>query len=762
MLPRLDWANRNWWAPRLCGALALALTACASGETIDGGGNSPVGGNGGDGGSSGTGGSTGSCGTDCTQIATPACQVGQCNEQTGQCEVVADADGASCDDGLFCSVNDACSGGQCVGGPQNDCGLTPDECEAITCDEQSQSCASASVPNGSGCISTDLCQANATCTNGLCIGQEKDCFFSPVPNECYNSVCNPQNGECEPVVNPGALGQPCAGSGDLCMVNKTCDNAGACLGGTPKDCTHLTVGCTNGICDTNNGACIGDPVAPGGQCFDGVPACNTGTCDNNSNCIPSPVTDGTSCNDYNACTTGDICTTGVCGGSAVTNCTTYFEEYFDAQCPPGGWTLNPDWECGVPSSGPGSAYTATNCLATVLSGNYNDGLTYAQAYAQTPPIDLSSATEPIVSFRAWTHTESCCDGWNVKVSTDGGASFNVLSTVEPPYNLNIDGEACWGDDLSTLGWQAVTADLSAFLGQQVILRLSIRSDTSITYAGIYVDDVVVSEAAEVPLVITSTSPLPDGYVGYPYSQFIQRSGGSSGAVWSITGGTNHSWLTINSTTGELIGNPTNGELGAVSVTVHVEETTLPTNFADGVFTFDVASAIYFEDFEGTCPNGWTLGGDWQCGTPTVVGPSTVYSGVQCLATQLSTEYNNGQAWATATASSPPINLAGTTTPQLTFYAWMLTEGSTYDGANLKISTDGGATYSLYATPQPAYTLTIDNEAAWGGDLSGSGWQPVTADLTSFAGQTINVQIAFSTDGSVVEAGVYIDDVMIAD
>ena len=30
------------------------------------------------------------------------------------------------------------------------------------------------------------------------------------------------------------------------------------------------------------------------------------------------------------------------------------------------------WEIGVPTSGPGSAHGGTNCLATVLSGNYTD------------------------------------------------------------------------------------------------------------------------------------------------------------------------------------------------------------------------------------------------------------------------------------------------------------------------------------------------------------------------------------------------------
>jgi hypothetical protein len=39
---------------------------------------------------------------------------------------------------------------------------------------------------------------------------------------------------------------------------------------------------------------------------------------------------------------------------------------------------------------------------------------------------------------------------------------------------------------------------------------------------------------------------------------------------------------------------------------------------------------------------------------------------------------------------------------------------------------------------------------------------VTADLTAYAGQTIQIQFSFCSDGSVVNPGWYIDQVMVAD
>jgi hypothetical protein len=47
-------------------------------------------------------------------------------------------------------------------------------------------------------MTTNQCLLNPTCLNGSCSGGFlEDCTFSPVPNECHTSVCNPQTGQCE-------------------------------------------------------------------------------------------------------------------------------------------------------------------------------------------------------------------------------------------------------------------------------------------------------------------------------------------------------------------------------------------------------------------------------------------------------------------------------------------------------------------------------------------------------------------------------------
>jgi bacillopeptidase F (M6 metalloprotease family) len=161
-----------------------------------------------------------------------------------------------------------------------------------------------------------------------------------------------------------------------------------------------------------------------------------------------------------------------------------------------------------------------------------------------------------------------------------------------------------------------------------------------------------------------------------------------------------------------------------------------------------------------CPDGWTLTGDWECGVPTLVGPATAYVGTQCLGTKIAANYSNQQTYVGTTATSPDIDLTGAPSSLLTFRMWIDTEGSTYDGVNLKVSTDGGMSYTVVTGVSPAYPLTIATQPAWGGHQSGLGWQLMQADLAPYAGQVVRLRFSFQTDTSGVFPGVYIDDIFI--
>ena len=119
-----------------------------------------------------------------------------------------------------------------------------------------------------------------------------------------------------------------------------------------------------------------------------------------------------------------------------------------------------------------------------------------------------------------------------------------------------------------------------------------------------------------------------------------------------------------------------------------------------------------------------------------------------------------QKWAETTATSPDIDITTVATPILTFKMWVDTEGATYDGFNLQVSTDGGMNFQIIANATPVYPLTVAGKPAWGGHQSALGWQSVEANLSAYAGQIIRLRFAFQSDSSATFPGVYIDDILV--
>ena len=476
--------------------LGCASDATPFGQTTPGTGGEAASGQGGtagtgQGGTAGAGGQT-SCTEDCATLpGIPICYVGVCD--TGQeppvCTIQKSSPDTECDDGAFCTVGDHCQDGQCVAGAQNDCGLQGDQCNNATCHEGSHSCQLSPKPVGTGCTPADLCQVSGQCNSvGQCVGVHNDCQWMPV-DDCHTAICDSQDGQCK--LQQAAPGTAC--DVDLCNLGGTCNANGICAGAALKDCSYLNQNCQHGVCEVPTGNCTPVPGQPGDSCVTGVDQCHEGICNQQLVCVPQPKPNGTPCNDHNNCTDTDICTGGVCAGTPSGNCTTYYAQDFDAGCP-AGWTLTGEWQCGAPSVvGPVSAFSPPNCIATVLNGNYSNGDDWAQNTATSPDIDLSTAVAAQATWRMWIYTEGYnYDGANLKVSTDGGASWQIVTTIVPVYSLTIAAESAWGGNQSALGWQLFTADLSAYAGQQIRLRFAFRSDASMVYPGVYIDDLLVT------------------------------------------------------------------------------------------------------------------------------------------------------------------------------------------------------------------------------------------------------------------------------
>jgi hypothetical protein len=235
---------------------------------------------------------------------------------------------------------------------------------------------------------------------------------------------------------------------DACTLTSTCAG-GACQPGQPVDCSFLDDTCSVGYCDNqigckvmpkNDGApcddmlyctvndhcvggqCKGDPkpcVPPGDPCKTGV--CNEAT----DTCIIVPGNDGAACDDKNACTQGETCSSGTCGNGQPANaggacddhdaCTTVDTCNANGQCVGG----SPILQC---VNGDGC------CAAGCTQANDVDCVPACCGDEQNPSPPSNNCFQGAV-WIAWQYTPSC--GFNttrIELHTDG-PSVALLSSA---------------------------------------------------------------------------------------------------------------------------------------------------------------------------------------------------------------------------------------------------------------------------------------------------------------------------------------------
>jgi N-acetylneuraminic acid mutarotase len=146
--------------------------------------------------------------------------------------------------------------------------------------------------------------------------------------------------------------------------------------------------------------------------------------------------------------------------------------------------LNNSWQFGTPTSGPGTAHSGSNAWATNLSGNYNDN---EQSTLTSPDIDMSAyvGRNVIVSWWQWLQTEPGLDYMYVNVSNDGGNSWFSYY-----YYNSGDTGTDWRKEFITLD--------PSFAVNNFRIQFAFTSDSSITFPGLYVDDIGVGAAAPLP------------------------------------------------------------------------------------------------------------------------------------------------------------------------------------------------------------------------------------------------------------------------
>jgi len=177
--------------------------------------------------------------------------------------------------------------------------------------------------------------------------------------------------------------------------------------------------------------------------------------------------------------------------------------------------------------------------------------------------------------------------------------------------------------------------------------------------------------------------------------------------------------------------------------------------ADGWHRFRIVAGVG-RDFEADA-GGAVGGGDWQWGVPGfgLMPPS----GQKVWATGLTGSYHDNLV---STLEFAPVDLSGFTSGTLAFQHHLDCEFF-YDGGIIETSSDGGMTWQLL-TPDGGYTLArIEASNLPGFSGSFDGWQPVEADLSTWAGNpSFRVRLRFFADGGVTGPGWFIDDPKMVD
>lgn len=317
------------------------------------------------GGHGGVAGSTGTGGSDCGD---------------GAVDPGEDCDGASLA-GATCATLGYDKGSlACAGDCHFDTsGCCKNECAGPPGDHE---CASATSVHTCGQYDSDAClewgntqQCPGNCDQGQCVcSSDADCMMQQ--DQCHDSQGMCVAGKCTYPEKP--TGTSCD-DGDKCTQTDTCQG-GTCVGENPVACTALDQCHVAGVCSVATGQCSTPNATNGSACDDGnactkVDTCHSGTCvgagmvncmaldqchvpgtcdTQSGQCSNPAAANGAACDDNNACTQTDKCQNGMCAGGTVVMCSAQDQCHVVGACDP------MTGQCSNPIAGNGVACNDNN------------------------------------------------------------------------------------------------------------------------------------------------------------------------------------------------------------------------------------------------------------------------------------------------------------------------------------------------------------------------------------------------------------------
>lgn len=115
------------------------------------------------------------------------------------------------------------------------------------------------------------------------------------------------------------------------------------------------------------------------------------------------------------------------------------------------------------------------------------------------PADLTNAKAPTLDFKYWYQIEADWDYAYVRVSTDGGKTYEMQNTSAcggqstDPNGNNRAIEESGGITGDSEGWQDCSLDLSAYAGKKVLIRYEYDTDQAVVEPGYVVDNVKLKD-----------------------------------------------------------------------------------------------------------------------------------------------------------------------------------------------------------------------------------------------------------------------------
>ena len=176
------------------------------------------------------------------------------------------------------------------------------------------------------------------------------------------------------------------------------------------------------------------------------------------------------------------------------------------------WTITatpstPRWEATTTSF-----HSSPNSYTDSKTGNYSASATVTMSL--TNPVNLSSYSNPKLTFWTKYEIESNWDYGQVEISTNNGSTWSPLQGLytEPGQgSFQPGGEPLYDGTRSS--WVQEEINLENYLSSQVKLKFELKSDGSIHKDGWYVDDIGIMVYTIVPVELRSfTAEIKDNTI----------------------------------------------------------------------------------------------------------------------------------------------------------------------------------------------------------------------------------------------------------